>query len=177
MASPARVAKIKIALPLLLLGSLLACGGATAPVGMSDGPAEVRPLNMTFVTPEGGYVDLIDLRGRPVLLYLFATFDMHSQAALRPLGRFTRLNPHIHVIGVAVQPRARAFLDAWRQALSPPFPVAYEPDNLVARGLSRLGRLDGVPTFVAIDARGYVQERYTGFINAEQILSLFGEHP
>lgn len=177
MGLSARVAKTRASVTLALFVGIAGCGSTSPPVGVSQGPVSERPLNLTFVTPEGGYIDLADLRGQPVLLYLFATFDVQSQAALRPVSRFTRLTPEVQVIGVAIQPRARALLDAWRQALSPPFPVAYEPDNLVARGLSPLGRIGGVPAFIAIDERGYAKNSRVGFVSVEQISRLFTDAP
>ena len=89
-----------------------------------------------------------DLRGRPILLYFFATFDLPSQANLNMLNAFAADHPEIRVLGVAVQPDARALLGAWVNALSPQFPVAYDSDHAIADGGTALGDDSGpcVPT-------------------------------
>ena len=144
-----------------------ACGPTSGHVGVSDGPPSRRPVDLALVTPERTFIDLVELRGRPVLLFLFATFDVQSQAALRPLRRFMIRRPDVQVVGVGIQPQARNLLRAWRSALTPPFPVTFEPDNRIARGVSDLGNVEAIPTFVLLDERGFEQQRVTGFVNAD----------
>ena len=118
---------------------------------------------MSLRRPDGRWIHLGDLRGAPVLIFVFATFDGVSQAALRPLRRFARDNPDVHVIGVAAQPDASQLLDPYESALAPPFPLTYDPARDVNHGTSPLGAIDAVPTFIMYDAHGLEVGRHVGF--------------
>jgi len=142
---------------------LTACGGSQEAVGHSDPEPERVPVELELRTPDGVWIHVGGLRGRPVLLYLFATFDGVSQAALRPISRFVRHHPDVHVVGISVQPEARQLLDAWATALEPPFPVTYDPEERILDGTSDLGEVDRIPTYVLLDERGYEATRHVGF--------------
>ena len=126
---------------------------ATEPEPSPDRPPVEGAVELTLATPTGELLFLGDMRGRPILLYFFATFDVASQANLTPLDAFTRAHPEVRVIAVAIQPDARVLLDAWVHALSPAFETTFDPDNAISEGTSVLGQL-GVPTFVLLDADG-----------------------
>lgn len=155
------------AMAIVLAGGCGGGGGATK--GPEDPEPEKEPLQthesveITLRTSEGALLFVGDLRGRPVLLFLFATFDGVSQAALQPLRRFIRAHPEVHVLGVAIQPDPQQLLDAYVHALSPPFPVAYDPEDRVEAGKTALGSIGSVPTFVMLDALGRPVERHEGF--------------
>lgn len=144
---------------------LLACGGSSSesPVGRSVREPDPRAIEMSLRRPNGDWIHLGDLRGKPVLLFVFATFDGVSQAALRPLRRFARDHPDVHVIGVAAQPDANQLLDPYEHALAPPFPLTYDPARDVHHGTSPLGLIEAVPTFIMYDARGMEVDRHIGF--------------
>jgi hypothetical protein len=147
-----------------------ACGGGSADrVGVTDGDPAPQPVELELRTPDGVPIFLGDLRGKPVLLFLFATFDGVSQAALRPLSRIVRHHPDVHVIGVAVQPEAEQLLDAWAYALSPPFTVAFDPRERIATGTSDLGEIESIPTYIVLDARGMEVDRHTGWASERQL--------
>lgn len=151
--------------------SSTACGGGSAetvPGRTTSEPAD-EPIELSLRAPDGALIELGELRGRPTLLFLFATFDGTSQAAMRPLARFMRANPSVPVVGIAAQPGAGPLLDAWAAALQPGFTVAYDPEETVSQGISPLGALDGVPTFVMLDARGQIVDRHFGFAS-ERVL-------
>ena len=150
----------------LVLG--LACGGgsASAPssaIGESRRAPDPRAVELALRRPSGEWLHVGDLRGRPVLLFVFATYDGGSQAALQPLARFVRHHRDVHVIGIAAQPDAAQLLDPYERALTPPFALTYDPEGTVATGTSMLGGLDAVPTFVMLDASGHEVERHVGF--------------
>lgn len=146
------------------------CGGAsTERVGVTDQDPRPQPVELELRTPEGVPLHVGDLRGEPVLLYFFATFDGMSQAALRPLSRFVRHHPEVHVVGIALQPDAEALLDAWAHALDPPFVVAYDPRGRVSEGTSDLGVVDQIPTFVLLDPEGYEIDRHVGFASQNKL--------
>ncbi|MEM1417516.1 MAG: hypothetical protein AAGH15_21645 [Myxococcota bacterium] len=99
-----------------------------------------------------------------MLLYFFATYDPASQAAFRPTSRFAlRHGEEVHVIGVAAQPDAEAFLGAFEAAVAPPFPLAYDPDGSVLGGESDVGALPSIPSYLMLDARGEAVGNHVGF--------------
>ena len=148
---------------------LAACGSATAPVGHSEVRPDPHAIELALRTPAGDWIHLGDLRGRPLLLFVFATFDGMSQAALRPLTRFARHHQDIHIVGVAAQPDAPQLLDPYERALSPPFPLTYDPERNVQEGTSALGAIEAVPTFIMFDARGIEVGRHVGFPNTDTL--------
>jgi peroxiredoxin len=147
-----------------------ACGAAPGGVGTSHAPRAPEPLELTLRTTEGDPLDVASLRGKPVVLFFFATFDTLSQAATRPLSRFARQHADdVHVVAVAVQPDARTLAGAWAAALGVSFDVAYERDPRVLAGRSEIGTLAGVPTFVVLDEAGLIVARHTGFASENKL--------
>ncbi len=131
-----------------------------------------RAIEMSLRRPTGEWIHLGDLRGTPVLLFVFATFDGISQASLRPLQRFARRYNDIYVIGIAAQPDANQLLDPYESALNPPFPLTYDPARDVHHGTSPLGTIQAVPTFIMFDARGMEVDRHIGFPNSRTLPAL-----
>jgi len=150
----------------LLLVALGGCGGggqATAVGRSGSGERGQAPVDLTLRMTDGGILATSDLRGAPTLLFLFATFDGASQAALRPIRRFVADHPDVQIVGVAVQPQAPRLADAWVVALDPPFPVGWEPEETILEGTSVLGAVEAVPTLVMLDAAGVEVDRHVGF--------------
>lgn len=112
---------------------------------------------------DGRWLELGDLRGTPVLLFVFATFDMVSQAAIKPLRPFVQQHPEVAVVGVASEPRATQLVEAWAYALDPPFVVGADPYGNLENGRTVLGRIETVPTYILYDASGYEVDRVTGY--------------
>lgn len=147
-----------------------ACGGGSAGrVGVTDDDPAPGPVELELRTPEGVPVFVGDLRDKPVLLFFFATFDGVSQASLRPLSRFVRHHPDVHVLGIALQPDAETLLDAWAHALEPPFLVTYDPRGSVSAGTSDLGTVDQIPTYVLLDADGREIDRHVGYASQNSL--------
>ena len=153
-----------------------ACGGAASEsVGSSAPQVRSRPIEMTLRTPGGEWIHLGDLRGKPLILYVFATWDGVSQAGLRPVGRFARLHDDVAIIGVAAQEDAAMLLDPYEHALNPGFPMTYDPERRVHVGLSPLGDISAVPTVIAFDANGIEFERHVGFPNTDTLPAMRDE--
>lgn len=165
----------------LILG---ACGAPAEPlrsaaptgIGVSSGdetvatPAAVEgSIELALRRPDGTFIDVGDLRGSIVVLFLFATFDGMSQMALRPLGEFAEAESDVRVVGIAVQPGARLLIDAYESALSPPFPVTYDPEETVPNGTSSLGAIESIPTYIVLDERGVEVARHTGYADGPQL--------
>lgn len=121
---------------------------------------------------DGRWLELADLRGTPVMLFVFATFDAVSQASLKSLRPFVPQHPEVIVVGVAAQPRASQLVDAWAYALDPPFVVGANPYGKVENGETMLGRIDAVPTFILYDAEGYEIDRATGLLSEGDLVEL-----
>jgi len=126
-------------------------------------------LELGLRLSDGRWLELGDLRGNPVLLFVFATFDMVSQASLKALRPFIQEHPEVLVIGVASEPRATQLVEAWAYALDPPFVVGADPYGSVENGRSALGKIERVPTYILYDSQGYELERATGYQSASQL--------
>ncbi|MGB5810693.1 MAG: hypothetical protein WBG86_09200 [Polyangiales bacterium] len=140
-------------------GGSAAPGGSTVAAVNDQGPR----LELGVRLSDGRWLELGDLRGTPVLLFVFATFDMVSQAALEPLRPFVQQHPEVLVVGVASEPRATQLVEAWAYALDPPFVVGADPYGGVENARTALGRIERVPTYILYDAAGYEMERVTGY--------------
>ncbi len=174
---------------LIVAGLAGACGGAPAPqepagtpIGMSGGEAEAAgaprvaavagSVELALRRADGTFIDVGELRGRRVLLVVMATFDGTSQMLLRPLADVIAAHPELAVIGVAAEPSARLLVGPYEQALSPPFPVAYDPEDRVRVGESPLGHIETIPTLVLLGEDGVERARAVGFQRVEQIEEL-----
>lgn len=150
--------------------ALAGCGGETAErVGVTDNEPPPQPVELELRTHDGVPVFVGDLRGKPVLLFLFATFDGVSQAELRPLSRFVRHHPEVHVIAIAMQPDPEELVAAWAHALAPPFTVTFDPRDRISTGTSDLGTVGTVPTFIVLDADGMEVARREGWASERQL--------
>jgi len=119
----------------------------------SSGVQETSPesvggarLDLGLRLSDGRWLELADLRGTPVLLFVFATFDAGSQASLTSLRPFVPQHPEVVVVGVAAQPRAAQLVEAWAYALDPPFVVGANPYGRVESGESKIDRTTGFLT-------------------------------
>lgn len=120
-------------------------------------------MNLGLRLSDGRWIELRDLRGTPVLLFVFATFDMVSQAALKSLRPFVQQHPDLAVIGIASEPRATQLVEAWDYALDPPFVVGVDPYGSVENGQSSLGKIEVVPTYILYDEQGNELHRAIGY--------------
>ena len=145
-------------------------GGAAA----SAPPAVAGSVELALRLPDGAFIDVGELRGRPVMLFLFATFDAVSQMMLRPLEAFHAAHPEVDLIGVATQPDARLLIDAYVHALSPSFPVAYDPEESLPGDDTVLGPIEAIPALVLLDARGVLVARRYGFVEPPDIEAMLG---
>ena len=136
-----------------------------------DSVSGVR-LDLGLRLSDGRWLELAELRGTPVLLFVFATFDTVSQASLTSLRPFVPQHPEVVVVGVAAQPRAAQLVEAWAYALDPPFLVGANPYGYVENGESTLGKIEIVPTYILYDANGYQIDRTTGLLSEADLARL-----
>jgi peroxiredoxin len=127
---------------------------------------------MALETADGERVRLREWRGAPLLLYLFATFDLGSQLALVPLKRVMASNPSLQVLGIAVQADPAPLLPIYAQELEVTFPLLYDPQSEVVEGRSPLGPIPAVPAFLWLDATGEIRGRYLGVPSEAELEAL-----
>ncbi|HKU36638.1 MAG TPA: TlpA disulfide reductase family protein [Polyangiales bacterium] len=150
---------------LVALG-LSACAGSTL-------GTQTPQLDLKLEDEQGRTLQLSALRGRPALLFLFATFDTTSQLALTPLlAAPAELQQRATLIGVAVQPDAKLFLGPFREALDIHFPVYFEPEGKLLEGKTELGELPGVPAYVALDKEGHIRGTFFGVAKTQELEAL-----
>jgi hypothetical protein len=157
----------------MLLVISLGCASSSMNTGETTAasPGAVR-LDLGLRLSDGRWLELADLRGTPVMLFVFATFDAVSQASLKSLRPFVPQHPEVLVVGVAAQPRALQLVEAWAYALDPPFVVGADPYGRVENGESMLGKIEAVPTYILYDARGYEISRTTGLLSEGDLAKL-----
>lgn len=149
-------------LALLSFAFTTACGSAT-PAANAPRTETETPIELTLRTGTNEFIDLGELRDAPTFVFLFATYDELSQAAVLAVSRFRRTHPEVHVVGIAAQPDAAQMLEPYALALNIDFPLTYEPEDKLLRGETPLGRIEGIPGVFVIDRRGVIVERAYGF--------------
>jgi hypothetical protein len=154
-----------LAISLLALGS--ACGGRQS--AQQNATPTAAPVEMTLVGADGQRFGLSQLRGKPLLLFVFTTFDNASQLALTPLTSFLGAHPELPALGIAAQPDPAALLPLYRDALDVGIPLAYEADPQIVSGESMLGEIATVPTYVLLDASGRIAARHSGPLGSDEL--------
>ncbi|HMI91002.1 MAG TPA: TlpA disulfide reductase family protein [Polyangiales bacterium] len=159
--------------PLLLAlmiasGAATGCAGATAEGTGSQEPPVV--LELTDVS--GRHFGVQDFRGKPLLLFVFATYDSASQIAMLTLERFATQNRDVAVIGVAAQPQAARLLPLHRDTLNIRIPLAYDEHEVLISGHSALGPVEVIPNYVLLDAAGRIRARHAGPLDQPRLEQL-----
>ena len=141
---------------LLLVG---VCCAHKRPVG-DGGPLDLRLERSGGSAGGGDALDLQTLRGRPVMLWLFATWCLPCQAELRRVEKLAAAyRDHVVVWAVALDREGDRLVRPFRQALGVAVPVALADEALVL-GTSALGRIPEVPHVILLDAQGRVLARF-----------------
>lgn len=132
-------------------------------------------MELALRRSDGTFLDIGELRGHVVVLFVLATFDGPSQATIRPLTRLIERDDDVQIVGIAAQQGARLLVDAYEHALQPPFPVTYDPEESVTAGTSAIGPLEAIPTLVVLDRRGVEVARHTGFCDDACVSELMAQ--
>jgi len=146
--------------------------GLSACAGSQAGQQRAPLLDLSLTRADGARAELSAWRGRPLLLFLFATYDEASQLEFVPLQQLLERERQLQVVGVALQPEAATFLKLFQRALSVPFELYYDADNQLLHKQTALGALRGVPAFVALDAEGRIRGVHYGVATHEQLRAL-----
>ncbi|HET8937840.1 MAG TPA: hypothetical protein VFN67_30560 [Polyangiales bacterium] len=132
-------------------------------------PPSAAPVQLTLARADGRTIQLSAYAGQPLLLFLFTTYDQASQLALANLTKFLGDHASVQVAGVLLQPDAATFLPLFKDAVSVPFGLYYDADQRILQGESSLGKLNGVPAFIALDAQGRIQGIRYGVLQSDEL--------
>jgi cytochrome c biogenesis protein CcmG, thiol:disulfide interchange protein DsbE len=133
-----------------------------APAGFIPAPAERTPFGIDFTLPDvqGHLVRLADLRGRPVLINIWATWcspcreEMPSMNALyKDYGV-----KGLAMVAIATDAGGKPVVVPFKQAYGLIFPVLLDPQNMVGTQL----QVSGIPTSYLLDKRGRVTDHVIG---------------
>lgn len=140
----------------LVAACAVACGGGgprrPEPLG--------APLGLILPAADGGEVDFTRLRGRLVVIHVFATWSLAAQADVAQLEPVFEGNA-IAVVGVAVDLDGSVVVPPWQRGSGARYPVALA-DDTVRTGRSELGATDRVPTTLLVDRSGAIVKRHVG---------------
>ena len=145
----------------LSLTSTSACAGSHAAAG--------PPVDLWLEDSAGEAIAVQAMRGRALVLFLFATYDGASQLAITPLSEAARERSEMAVLGIAVQPDADDLIGMFRESLGLEIPIVYEPDGEILAGQTALGRVPGVPYYVLLDREGRVVATHLGVLLGESL--------
>jgi hypothetical protein len=165
MRAPGALAVLALSIVVIATG----CGAGKPSPDAAPGASAAEPVDLALVGSDGRRFALSQLRGRPLLLFLFTTYDDSSQLALTPLTQFLQVHPDLQALGIAAQPDPAALLPLYRDALDVRIPLAYEAAPQIVAGDSMLGRLEAVPSYLLLDASGRITARRTGALTFEQL--------
>lgn len=154
-------------LAVCLCGVLHGCAS-----GPDVAPPSAAEVKLTLARADGRTIQLSAYAGQPLLLFLFTTYDQASQLALANLTKFLGQHATVQVAGVLLQPDAATFLPLFKGSVSLPFELFYDPEQRILRGESALGKLQGVPAFVALDAQARIRQIRYGVQSADELEQL-----
>jgi peroxiredoxin len=143
---------------------LSACAAA-----QSGARPDATTLSLHLARADGRTIELDAYAGKPLLLFLLATYDQASQVALISLTEFAKQEPSTQIAGVLVQPDAATFLPLFKDSVEVPFELYDDPEQRILHGQSALGKLRGVPAFVLLDAAGHIRDVGYGVLKVEEI--------
>jgi len=165
----------------LALAICLFAGCATATGGqlLANDPAaeSADALDLDLRQPDGTPFQLASWRGKPVLLFLFATYDLGSQAALKPLLDVLKRHASIFALGIALQPDPAKLLKLYGEYWSIPFPLTFDPKGVIVPGQSGLGPIPVIPAYFMLDGRGAVIGRFFGVAQEPELEKLLAIQP
>lgn len=154
----------------LILGHCLA-GCVHEPIP-PEPPAVVsgRPLEFSYVAPDGTPISSETMRGRTTLVALVTTYDWASQLLLRRVNQALVSHvPRLNALGVVLEdPSYSVLLDTFSNSLDLAFPLVMA-DQATLDGSGPFAPLAYVPTLLVLDAGGGLVARLQGPVDRAQI--------
>jgi thiol-disulfide isomerase/thioredoxin len=105
--------------------------------------------------------ELVNEDGRPIVINLMASWCGPCRAEIPELSAFADANPHVSVIGVAVEDRYEDFKQFVTE-VAPSYPVAFDDGAMRARYQTL-----GLPGTFFLDSSGRVVDIFNGVLNQE----------
>jgi peroxiredoxin len=131
----------------------LGCGGRAAPA------APRMPIALVLRAADGGEIDVLDYRGKVVVLHVFTTWSLAATGDVPQLiAAHDRPGKEVVVIGIATDLEGYSVVSPWRSALDVRYLIAIADEALRA-GDTALGALPVVPTTLVLDRNGAIAKR------------------
>jgi hypothetical protein len=146
----------RLAALVLALGAAIACSGA----GARDTPRHRAPVSLTLPAADGGEIDFLRLRGRLVVVHVFATWSLDAQADIEQLDAVFAGNA-VAVVGLAVDLNGTVAVPPWQRGSGARYPAALADDGVRA-GNSPFGAVDRVPMTFILDRSGVIVRHHVG---------------
>jgi hypothetical protein len=105
-------------------------------------------------------IDVTELRGRVVVVHVFASWSLSAQADVEALNRVHDQHAAV-VIGVGVDLDGARTLRPWQRGSGARYRIAIA-DDAIRAGTSTLGAVDRVPTTIVVDRHGTESRRHVG---------------
>jgi len=114
------------------------------------------PLSGKRVDGQAGVVDLATYKGKPALLYFFATWHQPCEALTRALATFAAQTPALGVVGISLDTKdSQAGLAAYLKRTGVAFPVIGDGQGWDSE-VDDAFHVEGIPQLVLIAADGRV---------------------
>ena len=127
-------------------------------------PTEAKPIDLPALSGEGR-VSLQAMRGRPVVINLFASWCAPCRKELPAFAQVSaELGDKIAFLGINHQDNREAGQDMLAE-FGIRYPAGYDPDGKVAIDYSLLG----MPSTLFIDADGRLLDTHTGELTRQQL--------
>jgi len=147
------------AVVLLVVGSLVVYRMASlvgGPALALPTPEDRAPFMVDFVLPDlqGSLVRLSDLRGRPVLINIWATWCYPCRAEMPSINALYQdyQAKGLAIVAVATDREGKPIVAPFLQAYRLTFPVLLDPQNMLGAQL----QVSGLPTSYVLDKRGRI---------------------
>ena len=136
---------------LAALFALAACGPRAAPAGPR------LPIGLVLPAVDGGQIDVVEHRGKIVVLHVFTTWSLGATGDVDQLIPADQRDDTV-VIGISLDLEGYQLINPWRRALGVKYLIAVADDQLRAGG-SALGAVSSVPITIILDRRGRIARR------------------
>jgi len=132
------------------------------PRAFASAPDE-KPLDLVFRNGRGEDLALRDLRGQPLLLYVFASSIRNAPASIATVADVAReVGPEISVLALSID-RDAAALERFLEATKPPLRILADPSGALVERLV----LSHVPALLVVDPFGRVRNRHEPFASSD----------
>lgn len=151
---------------------LAACGAGG---GHSSGPTGGGGIvSLILPAADGGEIDFTRMRGRLIVVHVFATWSLASQADVEQLDAIATGDPTVAVVGLAVDLDGSVVVPPWQRGSSATYPIALA-DDAVRAGRTPIGAIDEVPMTLLLDRSGGIVKRHVGPLPAGALTKWLGE--